>query len=149
MKEIVQQIENNAIIREPDKSEALVEQIIDTGMAITNLVYAIKADNVNSIEHGIANVFKTLVVGNMLDRNYDIEKLYYEDVANIKREFGPNHKDENELNPLYSNRKWILQNAYDERAVYYLMGNLMVIAIIHNLDFENCIRKNMQRWILL
>ena len=72
LKELIKKIEQWAIDRGLDKSGTVEGQLIKTAEEVAELIIGISKDDIDVIKDSIGDVFVTLVVGNMLNKKYDI-----------------------------------------------------------------------------
>lgn len=72
LKELIKKIEQWAIDRGLDKNGTVEGQLIKTAEEVAELIIGISKDDIDVIKDSIGDVFVTLVVGNMLNKKYDI-----------------------------------------------------------------------------
>lgn len=137
MKELNNKIIEWAIDRGIDKKGTIEGQSIKTAEEIAELIKGISKDNKELIKDSIGDVFVTLVVGNMLEYNFDIEEYYNEVNRNIKTYLEEDKKEE--IDCLAQTITDVIRNGYYEDTLYYCLANLMAIADIYGLDFKDCV----------
>ena len=137
MKELIKKIEQWAIDREIHKKGTIEGQTIKTAEEIAELIKGISKDNMEIIKDSIGDVFVTLVIGNMLDENIDIEENYKE-VKKHFNLFGREGKKDT-IDYLAQNITDVITDGYCEDSLYNGLINLMIIADIYNLDFKDCV----------
>lgn len=76
MQKLIKLIEQWAIDRGLDKKATVMGQILKTTEEGAELLIGISKGNKELIKDSIGDVFVTLVIGNMIGRNYDILSIY-------------------------------------------------------------------------
>lgn len=137
--ELIKLIEQWAIDRELDTKATVIGQIQKTAEEGAELLIGISKDNRELIKDGIGDVFVTLVIGNMINRNHDILKIYTGANAFVKQ---INIKD----NKTYymsnvSNRIWdlFLFGTYTQNYLYETIQILIMTAKYYGFTFEECV----------
>ena len=137
MQELIKKIEQWAIDREIDKKGTVEGQSIKTAEEIAELIKGISKDDMYLIKDSIGDVFVTLVIGNMIDENIDMEECYTEAKRTFKTFSKEDKKDAIDL--LAQSITDIIRNGYYEYSLYYGLADLMAIADTYNLDFKDCV----------
>ena len=132
MQELIKKIEQWAIDREVHKKGTVEGQSIKTTGKIAELIKGISQDNTNLIKDSVGDIFVTLVIGNMLDKNIDIEEYYSEINRNPRKYLVA-------IGCLPQTIIDVIRNGYCKDILYYGLANLMVIADVYNLDFKDCV----------
>lgn len=137
MKELNDKIIAWAVERELDKKGTIEGQAIKTAEELAELIKGISKGNIDLIKDSIGDVYVTLVVGNMLDENLDLEEHYEEVNRNLETYLEEDKKEE--IDCLAQEITDVLRNGYYEDTLYYGLANLMAIADIYNLDLIDCV----------
>lgn len=137
MKELNDKIIAWAVERELDKKGTIEGQAIKTAEELAELIKGISKGNIDLIKDSIGDVYVTLVVGNMLDENLDLEEHYEEVNRNLETYLEEDKKEE--IGCLAQSITDVIRNGYDEDTLYYGLANLMAIADIYELDFKECV----------
>ena len=138
MQELIEKIEQWAIDRELDKKGTVEGQAIKTAEEIAELIKGISKDNIDLIKDSIGDVFVTLVIGNMLDKKLDIERLYRINEQSTK-------EDRFELTKikmifdLGESVSQIVLSKYGVFEVNTILKKIMLVAQDYNLDFKDCV----------
>lgn len=138
LKELITKIEQWAIDRELDKKATVEAQSIKTSEEMAELIIGISKDNIEVIKDSIGDVFVTLVIGNMIDTQKNIEE-YCEIIKGLLKEEPKESKREKILS-LTGAAAEILEEGYKDHGITYVIANLMGVAEIHNLDFKECVQ---------
>lgn len=137
---------NNKIIewakeRELDKKGTVEGQSIKTAEEMAELIKGISKGDIELIKDSIGDIYVTLVIGNMLDKKFDLEKIYADTVQMVDT-----YKDKlkinkrNEIQSLAHIMVWILTVGYSEENLYTLLEELISCASTYNLEFKDCVR---------
>lgn len=137
MRELNKKIIEWAKEREIDKKGTVERQSIKTAEEISELIKGICKNDIDLIKDSIGDVYVTLVIGNMLSIQLDLEE-YYNDVREALRTDIIEEK-EAEILCLLDVSRDILENGYFEDQIFDSMGNLMAMAYIYDLDFKDCV----------
>lgn len=134
MKELIKKIEQWAIDREIDKKGTIEGQSIKTAEEIAELIKGISKDNMDLIKDSIGDVFITLVIGNMLKNNYNLEEKNkrVKDPAYIGDKKGL-------IKLLASNIINTIESPYDSRTITGTLKNLNIVSNYYSLDFKDCV----------
>lgn len=137
MKELIKKIEHWAIDREIHKKGTVEGQSIKTAEEIAELIKGISKDDMDLIKDSIGDVFVTLVVGNMISENLDLEEHYNE----AKRDFGVYSKQgkKKEIDFLAQTITYIISDGYYEDTLFFGLTSLLAIVDMYNLDFKDCV----------
>lgn len=138
MQELIKKIEQWAIDRELDKKGTVEGQSIKTAEEIAELIKGISKDNIDLIKDSIGDVFVTLVIGNMLDKKFDIEKLikYAKDlIVGDEIEW---EKDKL-VARLGSNISDIAEYKYEDADIEFTLTVIIYTSQFYNLDFKDCV----------
>lgn len=137
IQELIKKIERWAIERGLDKNGTVEGQLIKTAEEVAELIIGISKDDIDVIKDSIGDVFVTLVIGNMLDKRFDMYKLMesfdkHSLVEAIKI------IDLVSFNIHYLNL--ILKHkAYSQFETWRLIECLIAISDWYDLDFINCV----------
>lgn len=126
--------------RELDKKGTVKAQAIKTVEELSELVKAVCKDDREEIIDAIGDVYVTLVIGNMLDEQVDLEKIYYyaDDDGNTRIDFDK----EDIINNLATSICHIVEIkrvTYSEIQLYEILQNLILTAYNYDLDFTDCV----------
>lgn len=141
MKDLNEKIIEWAKERELDKKGTVEGQSIKTAEEISELIKGISKDNIDIIKDSIGDVYVTLVIGNMLDKDFELEKIYADTMQMVDA-----HKDELQINKkgiikvLANIMIWILTDRYSEENLYTLLEELITCASTYDLDFKDCVQ---------
>lgn len=126
--------------RELDTKGTVEAQAIKTVEELSELIKAICKDKKEDIIDSIGDVYVTLVIGNMLDEQVDLEEIYYyaDDDDNTKIDFD---KEDiiNNLAILICHIVEIKRVTYSEIQLYEILQNLILTAYNYDLDFTECV----------
>lgn len=137
LKELITKIEQWAIDRELDKKATVEAQSIKTAEEMAELIIGISKDNIEVIKDSIGDVFVTLVIGNMIDNNINIE----ENCKGLKEKVEKiiEHDKKLEILSLVGVAEEVLKYGYYHHAIYYGVGSIMGIAKVYDLEFTDCV----------
>lgn len=126
--------------RELDTKGTVEAQAIKTVEELSELIKAICKDKKEDIIDSIGDVYVTLVIGNMLDEQVDLEKIYYyaDDDGNTRIDFDK----EDIINNLATSICHIVEIkrvTYSEIQLYEILQNLILTAYNYDLDFTDCV----------
>ena len=138
MQELIKKIEQWAIDRGIDNKGTVEGQSIKTAEEIAELIKGISKDNIDLIKDSIGDVFVTLVIGNMLDENFDMEELIKGARNYIARKNIDWAKWELVKN-LGMNISDITYWEYGENEIIFALATIIYIAEIYYLDFKDCV----------
>lgn len=85
MKDLIAKIEQWGRDRELDKKGTVKGQQVKTAEEMAELIIGISKDNIEVIKDSIGDVIVTLIIGNMLDEQYDFYKLCEEAKSDYER----------------------------------------------------------------
>lgn len=137
IQELIKLIEQWAIDRGLDKNGTVEGQLIKTAEEVAELIIGISKDDIDVIKDSIGDVFVTLVIGNMLDKKFDMYKLMESLDRRLLME-PIKIIDLVSFNIHYLNL--ILKNeAYSQFETWGLIEGLTVISDWYELDFVECV----------
>lgn len=137
MQELIKLIEQWAIDRGLDKNGTIEGQLIKTAEEVSELIIGISKDDIDVIKDSVGDVFVTLVIGNMLDKRFDMYKLMESLDRRLLME-PIKIIDLVSFNIHYLNL--ILKNeAYSQFETWGLIEGLTVISDWYELDFVECV----------
>lgn len=126
--------------RELDKKGTVAAQAIKTVEELSELIKAVCKDDREEIIDAIGDVYVTLVIGNMLDEQVDLEKIYYysDDDGNTRVDFD---KEDiiNNLATSICHIAEVKRVTYSEVQLYEILQNLILTAYNYDLDFTDCV----------
>ena len=135
--ELIKLIEQWAIDRGLDKSGTVEGQLIKTAEEVAELIIGISKDDIEVIKDSIGDVFVTLVIGNLLDINFDIENIYElascGSLMSIKRKYDLIHFATQKLYDLTSAERYV------KGYVGPMIENLLDVCDWYELDFVECV----------
>lgn len=85
IKELIKNIEQWGKDRELDKKGTTKGQQVKTAEEMAELIIGISKDNIEVIKDSIGDVVVTLIIGNMIDKQYDFYKVYEEAESDYER----------------------------------------------------------------
>lgn len=134
LKELIKKIEQWAIDRGLDKNGTVEGQLIKTAEEIAELIKGISKNNIDLIKNSIGDVFVTLVIGNMLKNNYNLEEKN-------KRVKDPAYIGDRKglIELLASNIINTIENPYDSRTITGILKNLNIVNNYYSLDLKDCV----------
>ena len=137
LRKLIKLIEQWAIDRGIDKNGTVEGQLIKTAEEVSELIIGISKDDIDVIKDSIGDVFVTLVIGNMLDKRFDMYKLMESLDRRLLME-PIKIIDLVSFNIHYLNL--ILKNeAYSQFETWGLIEGLTVISDWYELDFVECV----------
>lgn len=141
MKELNEKIIDWAKERDLDTKGTVEGQSIKTAEEIAELIKGISKDNLDLIKDSIGDVYVTLVIGNMLDKHFDLEEIYYRAVDDVDKNKVKLKEISKKLSIacLSENIIEILSCGYVEQHIETMLSNLLCVAITCNLDFKDCV----------
>ena len=138
MQELIKKIEQWAIDRELDKKGTVESQSLKTVEEIVELIDAMSREDLELIKDGVGDVFVTLVVGNMLDIQTNVEKLYRRAEQLVKTDTCMLIEPERAFS-LGDNIPQIIWLKYWPFIIVSILKNIMLVAGDYNLDFKDCV----------
>jgi NTP pyrophosphatase (non-canonical NTP hydrolase) len=122
--------------RELDTKGTVEAQAIKTVEELSELIKAICKDKKEDIIDSIGDVYVTLVIGNMLDKQFDLEAtyndaVYYSGLAEITKV--------NTFIDLGDNISQVLTVLYSNFTLYKTLHSLLITATMYDLDFVECV----------
>lgn len=139
MKELNEKIIAWAKERDLDTKGTVEGQSIKTAEEIAELIKGISKDNLDLIKDSIGDVYVTLVIGNMIHKNYDLEKI-------IKRIGDPAYTEDaytedkkGFISLLSSTIENTIEDPYYSRTILWTIKKLMIICKFYNLSFKDCV----------
>lgn len=137
MPELIKLIEQWARDRGLDKKGTVEGQLIKTAEEVAELIIGISKDDIDLIKDSIGDVFVTLVIGNMLDKRFDMYKLMESfdkrSFMEPKRVIDMVWFHIDCLSPL------LKYEAYSQQETWKLIECLMDVCDWYELDFVECI----------
>lgn len=85
IKELIAKIEQWGKDRELDKKGTIKGQQVKTAEEMAELIIGISKNNIEVIKDSIGDVIVTLIIGNMLDEQYDFHKIFIEAESDYTR----------------------------------------------------------------
>lgn len=137
MRELNKKIIEWAKQREIDKKGTIEGQTIKTVEEISELIKGICKNDIDLIKDSIGDVYVTLVIGNMLNIQLDLDEYCNDAMEALRKDLVEEKKIE--LLCLLEMGQDILENGYFEDPIFYAIGNLMAISYIYDLDFLDCV----------
>lgn len=136
LKELIKLIEQWARDRGLDKNGTVEGQLIKTAEEVSELIIAISKNNVKDIKDAIGDVFVTLVIGNMFEKQASIND-FIDFSQGIKTT--PKSKIDaiSQLNNNLSDFYFITR--YGRGAIRDLVLTIVTIANAYELDFVDCV----------
>lgn len=142
MKELIAKIEQWGRDRELDKKGTVKGQQVKTCEEISELIIGISKDNIEVIEDSIGDVIVTLIIGNMLDKQYDFNKLFHEaqnDYMRLEKYFINLDKIQM-IESLSSHMLVITRQEYShELHIKNIIYSLMRLSNIYKLEIKDCL----------
>lgn len=134
MKELNEKIIDWAKERDLDTKGTVEGQSIKTAEEIAELIKGISKDNLDLIKDSIGDVYVTLVIGNMIHKNYNLEKI-------IKRIGDPAYIGDKKglITLLSSTIENTIEDPYYSRTILWTIKKLMIICKFYNLNFKDCV----------
>lgn len=134
LKELITKIEQWAIDRELDKKATVEAQSIKTAEEMAELIIGISKDNLEVIKDSVGDVFVTLVIGNMIDEKFDINKMFYDTQVDMYAE-----KKSVLIRNLGIKIMQIIDKGYRDGVVLWLIKKLKDVCRAYNLKLTDCI----------
>lgn len=137
LKELIKKIEQWAIARELDKKATVEAQSIKTAEEMSELIIGISKDNIEVIKDSIGDVFVTLVIGNMIDEDFNMEEV----LSAVPEVIGDFSKIK-----LINNLSLIMYNltykgqGYKKPAIIVALRYLLMVCTTCYLDFTDCVQ---------
>ena len=139
LKELIKKIEEWAIDRELDKKATIEAQAIKTAEEMAELIIGISKDNIEVIKDSIGDVFVTLVIGNMVDNNFNLEKMCIS-CADIISCLELQTSKIIVTCDLGKNIAQITSGGYGPFGVDMTIRSLLLAVQYYNLDFIDCVQ---------
>lgn len=136
MQELIKLIEQWAIDRGLDKNGTVEGQLIKTAEEVAELIIGISKDDIDVIKDSIGDVFVTLVIGNMFEKQISIDD-FKEFSQGIKTATHGKIDAISELNHDLSSFYFIAR--YGRGATRSIMLSLVRITNAYHLDFTDCV----------
>ena len=137
IQELIKLIEQWAIDRGLDKNGTVEGQLIKTAEEVAELIIGISKDNVKEIRYGVGDVFVTLVIGYMPDKNPDLVEIYQRversSTVHSKRKFDLIDFLHGSLHSL------LAAESYTNLELSFLLESLLDVCEWYELDFVYCI----------
>mgnify|MGYP001668284900 CR=1 FL=1 len=134
MQELISKIEQWAIDRELDKKATVEAQSIKTAEEMAELIIGISKDNLEVIKDSIGDVFVTLVVGNMIYFNFNMEKI----LSRVLKFFDAPPKVEL-IHDISLNINNIVYKKYMDSTISLTIMCLLMVCNTYDLDFIDCV----------
>lgn len=142
MKELIAKIEQWGKDRELDKKGTVKGQQVKTAEEMAELIIGISKDNIEVIKDSIGDVIVTLIIGNMLDEQYDFNKIFIEaesDYTRLEKHFIDLEKIQ-AIESLSSHLLLIARYGYsDDLFIKNAIYCLKRIASIYKLEIKDCL----------
>lgn len=142
MKELIEKVEKWGKDRELDKKGTVKGQQVKTAEEMAELIIGISKDNIEVIKDSIGDVIVTLIIGNMLDKKYDFNKIFIEaesDYTRLEKHFN----DLSKIQVIKSLTFHLLLIArYEYNRDLYLKNIIYClkrIASIYKLEIKDCL----------
>lgn len=119
--------------RELDIKGTVEAQAIKTVEELSELIKAICKDKKEDIIDGIGDVYVTLVIGNMLKRQRELDPMF------AKRNVLGSSDKESMLRVLANIIDLTLREPYEEQTILYTMKDLHIVCKFYDLDFVECV----------
>lgn len=128
--------------RELDTKGTVKAQAIKTVEELSELIKAICKDKREDIIDSIGDVYVTLVIGNMLDKNIDLSAIYeviktLENDLNIKKPYAFSKKLL--LQDISSDIFNVLELKYEPWLIEHVTARIISITHMYDLDFTECV----------
>ena len=136
LKDLIKLIEQWAIDRGLDKNGTVEGQLIKTAEEVAELIIGISKGNLKLIKDSIGDVFVTLVIGNMLDSQFDVEKCISEARDSFIK---PERKIDLILFITHYLRSLLRFESYAEFEFFRMTEGLYDICDWYKLDFTVCV----------
>lgn len=133
---LIKLIEQWAIDRGLDKKGTVEGQLIKTAEEVAELIIGISKDDIDVIKDSIGDVFVTLVIGNMFEKQTSIDD-FKQFTQGIKTATKSKIDAMSELNNALSHFYYITR--YGRGAIRGLTLTIIKIANHYNLDFTDCV----------
>lgn len=137
MHKLIKLIEQWAIDRGLDKSGTVEGQFFKTAEEAAELTIGISKDDIDVIKDSIGDVFVTLVVGNLLDKQFDVMSIY--DGASNNSTMRARRKIDliHFLTKLL--RMLLSMESYTSYTCGHLIECLLDVCEWYDLDFTDCV----------
>lgn len=119
--------------RELDTKGTVEAQAIKTVEELSELIKAICKDKKEDIIDSIGDVYVTLVIGNMLKRQRELDPMF------ARRNVIGANKKKSMLRVLANIIDKTLREPYEEQTILYTMKDLHIVCKFYNLDFVECV----------
>lgn len=142
IKELIKNIEQWGKDRELDKKGTVKGQQVKTCEEISELIIGISKDNIEVIKDSIGDVIVTLIIGNMLDEQYDFNKLFHEAESDYMRleKYFINLDKIQMIESLSSHMLVITRQKYShELHIKNIIYSLMRLSSIYKLEIKDCL----------
>lgn len=134
--ELIKLIEQWAIDRGLDENGTVEGQLIKTAEEVAELIIGISKDDIDVIKDSVGDVFVTLVVGNMLNKKYDINICI--DKAKESRMW-PKRKVDLIHFIIQQIKSLLVYERYMDFEISSIIECLMDICDWYELDFTDCV----------
>lgn len=141
MKELNKKIEQWAVDRELDKKGTVEGQSIKTAEELAELIKGISKGDIELIKDSIGDIYVTLVIGNMLYKNIDMNKICTDNENFLSRldESQIAYDKVKQIMLLADKIKEILYSKYVIENLINTQSLILRIAKMYNLDFKDCV----------
>lgn len=119
--------------RELDTKGTVEAQAIKTVEELSELIKAICKDKKEDIIDSVGDVYVTLVIGNMLKRQRELDPMF------AKRNVLGASDKESMLRVLANIIDKTLREPYEEQTLLYTMKDLHIVCKFYDLDFVDCV----------
>ena len=137
IKELIKLIEQWARDRGLDKNGTVEGQLIKTAEEVAELIIGISKDDIGVIKDSVGDVFVTLVVGNMIDKNLDLleicQRVSRSSTMHPKRKFDLIYFLNGSLHSL------LAAESYTNLELSFLLESLLDVCDWYELDFVECV----------
>lgn len=141
MKELIEKIEQWGKDRGLDKKATLEGQMIKTAEEIAELIIGISKDKIDVIKDSIGDVYVTLTIGNLINRKFDMAKIY--DSCKHKFDRIPkghiSYDKTKQIRLLADKIEATLRSGYEREILEGTQYLLLRLADTYGLDFVECV----------
>ena len=123
--------------RELDTKGTVEAQAIKTVEELSELIKAICKDNREDIIDSIGDVYVTLVIGNMLVRQRELDPMF------AKRNVLGSSNKESMLRVLANIIDLTLREPYEEQTILYTLKDLHIVCKFYGLDLVECVKMHL------
>lgn len=124
--------------RELDTKGTVEAQAIKTVEELSELIKAICKDKKEDIIDSIGDVYVTLVIGNMLDNQFDLKSIYEFATVGFNNPFENIAKEELLIDLIVTTGNF-LESKYLKFNVFQIIRYLIMTSYNYDLDFTECV----------